>query len=100
MESQTVKETLSSSSGRVMLTNLARYVGDDKTISLLDDLLAVHPDERVRATAAESLCLLCPGSKSEVVDRMSGDSHAYVREAASALQADLCLPAPSFASLI
>jgi hypothetical protein len=99
-QTMTVKQALSSSAGRVMLTNLARYVGNNETKTLLGDLLDVHPDERVRAAAGLSLCHLCPSESDGILERMLADKHGYVRGSGSRFSVERTVPAENYAGLI
>jgi len=74
-----VTSTMSSSAGRVMVCDLARYVGNSETAGLLDSLSTKHPDSRVRGSCIRSLVNMHPEASEAIFERASRDSHAFVR---------------------
>lgn len=69
-------------SNRVFLCEMARYVGDSRTRSLLDQIAAAHPCGRTRAMAVDSLVCLEPGDTLSLWRRAFGDSDPYLRHVA------------------
>lgn len=78
-EKDTIKSTLSSSSGRIMVCDLAQYIGDSETAELLDYLAVRHPDSRTRGACIRSLVKMLPDDAERVYRRVAHDSHAYVK---------------------
>lgn len=88
VESSTVKGFVSDvESSRVALCHLARYVGDSRTVGLLDHLSTAHPAGRVRRSAYESLLALEP-SATVLLERAADDPDARVRQFARTGLAD------------
>jgi hypothetical protein len=79
VEASTLRSTLSSTAGRVMVCDLARHVGDARSVDLLDSLSTKHPDSRVRGASIRSLVGLVPGDTEAIYRRATRDSHLYVR---------------------
>ncbi len=67
-------------STRLIMCRIARYLGDAQTVSLLDELSCRHSSPRVRLTAAESLSILEPSSRSRVWVRSAEDESPLVRD--------------------
>lgn len=78
-EKNTVRTTISSSSGRVLMCDLAKHVGDANTSSLLDALAQNHADSRVRASSTKSLAAMHPDQADSIYTRGTRDKHPYVR---------------------
>jgi hypothetical protein len=77
----------SKNAGRMLVCSLAKYLGDDETMSALDEIAAKHPAERVRASAYDSLAHLAKTDAPVVWSRALNDAHPVVRNAAkSALE--------------
>lgn len=66
-------------SSRVFLCEVARYVGDERTSSLLDQIAGDHLCARTRAIALESLSHLEPGMAEQRWKRMVDDRDPYLR---------------------
>ena len=67
---------------RNLLCRLAQHVGDERTVSALEEVSASHPAQRVRVAALEALAAREPASKEKVWKRALADKHVYVRERA------------------
>jgi hypothetical protein len=71
------------SGGRVMLVEMAKYVGDGRTVSLIESICRRHPVPRLRWAAYNSLATLEKGSSEQIFTRAAADLHPYVRRMAS-----------------
>ena len=81
LESSKIAECVKNpTSSRLMMCRTARYIGDSRTASLLDELVQKHDSGRVRLTAAQSLSALEPWSATAIWQRAASDSSALVRE--------------------
>lgn len=67
-------------STRLIMCRIARYIGDARTVSLLEELSNRHSSPRVRLTAAESLSILEPPSRSKIWMRSAEDESPLVRD--------------------
>ena len=67
-------------STRLTMCRVARYIGDSRTATLLDELSCKHSSARVRLTAAESLSILEPSSGKFIWGRAADDDSPLVRE--------------------
>lgn len=67
-------------STRLIMCHIARYIGDARTVSLLEELSSRHSSPRVRLTAAESLSILEPSSRSKIWIRSAEDESPLVRD--------------------
>ena len=67
-------------STRLMMCRVARYIGNARTATLLDELASGHSSARVRLTATESLAMLEPSSGSRIWSRATEDESPVVRE--------------------
>jgi hypothetical protein len=67
-------------STRLMMCRAARYIGDSRTATLLDELASRHSSARVRLTATESLAMLEPSCGNRIWGRAAADESPLVRE--------------------
>lgn len=65
--------------GRVMLAELAKYVGNGRTASLLDSVSRRHPHSRLRWAAYDSLAVMDTSSAERIYERAADDTHPFVR---------------------
>ncbi|WP_437753452.1 hypothetical protein [Sorangium sp. So ce1389] len=85
LESGRIKNYVqSAASGRLMLCRAARYVGDGRTVTALENLAERHHFPRVRAAAYDALAALEAGFAVRIWARALDDKHAYVQHAARA----------------
>jgi hypothetical protein len=70
-----------------MLTRTAKYLANDRTRYLLDDLSLSHPNPRFRASCYDSLVDLEPARVEDLICRAESDAHPFVREFARAAAA-------------
>ena len=68
--------------GRVMLAQLGKYVGNERTSCLLDSLSVQHPQPRLRWAAHDALAVLNDDRSSDIYDRAESDPHPFVRRMA------------------
>jgi len=74
---------------RMIVCQLARHLGDGRTVELLDGLATSHDSERMRASAYEALATLERGSAEQIWKRALLDSHALVTDKARKSLSDL-----------
>jgi hypothetical protein len=77
-----IVSAITANSGREALCYLAQSVGDDRTAELLESLIDVHPDARVRWASIEALAALVPCEGEYVMNRAFNDRDLYVRQLA------------------
>ena len=72
-----------SSSGRILLCQMAKFVGDGATVNILEEQAVRHPMPRVRAACLESLAHLEPAEGARVWRQGLSDGSEFVREVAA-----------------
>ncbi|MFN0141368.1 MAG: HEAT repeat domain-containing protein [Pyrinomonadaceae bacterium] len=68
---------------RIMLCKLASYIGDGRSVNLLESLSKNHPTPRVRAEAYASLASLEPGDREKIWQTAILDKSLFVRKRAT-----------------
>jgi hypothetical protein len=64
---------------RVMLCDLAGWVGDGRTVNLLENLAGQHPAPRIRWSAYSALLTLENDDQQDILAVAMTDEHRYVR---------------------
>ena len=67
---------------RLMLCQLAQYVGNGKTVNLLESLAEKHPTARVRAKAYNSLAVLESNQAEHIWEKAAADKSQFVQKLA------------------
>jgi len=71
-----------SNSTRLMLCNLAKYIGNSRSVNLLESIAERHPAPKVRFEALTSLAALEPDERERIWHSALSDKNSYVQEKA------------------